>query len=774
MRYKIASILIAAHLCVLNAYTQENYSLSGTITDSSTGETMIGATVSVKELPGTGTISNAYGYYSLTLPEGEYTAVIRFVGFQPFIQSVNLIEDIRIDFSLGTDAAELEEVVVMAERKNENIVSEEIGVERVRIEEIKKIPVLFGEQDVIKTLTLTPGVKTSGEGSGGMFVRGGNNSQNLVLLDEATVFNSSHLLGFFSTFNSDAIKDLTLYKGSAPSHYGGRISSVMDVKMNEGNNQTFHAGGGIGLISSKAYVEGPIVKDKSSFLITGRRTYADMFLKLSSDETLNNNQLYFYDVNLKANYKINQNNRIYLSGYLGRDVFEMQDMFGLDWGNITGTLRWNHIWNSKLFSNTSLIYSDYDYQVSIMNNDNDFSLTSVIENLNFKQDFQYFINDKSALNFGFYSTYNQITPGQLEVSDDAGVPPLDLQDKYTLESGIYIGNEWKPNQKWNLSYGLRFNIFNLLGPGDFYAYSEGSVSDTTTYSSGEIVQSYFSLEPGINLAFIVDPTQSVKVSYTRNTQNLHLIQNSNSSAPTDIWIASSNNLKPEISDQLSMGYFKNFANNTYQFSTEVYYKWMQNQIDLKDGADLMANEYIEGELLFGDGRAYGLELMLKKKSGSLSGWIAYTLSRTEKQIEGINQGSWYPAKQDATHDISIVGIYDINPRWSLSATWVYNTGNAVTFPSGKYGIGGDVQFYYTERNGYRMPAYHRLDVGATWNIKKTDRFESTLNFSIYNAYGRKNAFSIDFEEDVNDPTRTVAVKTYLFTYIPSITYSFKF
>jgi hypothetical protein len=408
------------------------------------------------------------------------------------------------------------------------------------------------------------------------------------------------------------------------------------------------------------------------------------------------------------------------------------------------------------------------------NEDGDFSLTSVIGNINLNHDFQYFVSDKSSLAFGLYGRYNTIIPGQVEVSESSDFKPIELQKKYTFETGVYFGHDWKPSKKWNISYGIRLNAFYLLGPGDFYKYADGSVSDTTTYNSGEIVKSYYNLEPRLNMAFILNDANSIKLSYTRNTQNLHLLQNSNSSTPTDIWISSSNNVKPEIGDQISLGYFRNFADNKYQFSSEVYYKWMQNQIDLKNGAELRANEFLEGELLFGKGKAYGLELMIRKKYGRLTGWLSYTLSRTEKLIDGINDNNWYPAKQDATHDISIVGIFDLNNKWSLSATWVYNTGNAVTFPSGKYEIDGKVEFYYTERNGYRMPAYHRLDIGATWNIKKTDKFESSLNFSLYNAYGRKTAYAIDFEEDENDPSRTVAVKTYLFTYIPSITYNFKF
>jgi hypothetical protein len=775
MKLKVLFISIIFCFFFVEAFSQEKYTISGIISDAETGETMIGATVSVMELPEIGTITNAYGYYSLTLLKGEYTIVISYISYETIETKVYLNEDKRNDYKLSADSEALDEVVVTGKKKNENITSEEIGIENLNPGEIKKIPVLFGEQDVIKTLTLTPGVKTSGEGSGGMFVRGGNNSQNLVLLDEATVFNSNHLMGFFSTFNSDAIKDLTLFKGTAPSQYGGRIASVMDVKMNDGNNQKYHIGGSLGLISAKANIEGPIVKDKGSFLITGRRTYADMFLKLSSDESLKNNQLYFYDFNAKANYKINKNNRIYLSGYLGRDYINIQDMFGLDWGNITGTLRWNHIWNSKLFSNTSLIYSDYDYKVTIMNEgDDDFSLTSVIGNIDLKHDFQYFISNKSSFAFGLYGRYNTITPGQVEFSENSDFNPIELQEKYTFETGAYFGHDWKPSEKWNISYGIRLNAFLLLGPGDFYKYSNGIVSDTTTFESGEMVQNYINIEPRLNMAYVLNKSNSFKLSYTRNTQNLHLLQNSNSSTPTDIWISSTNNVKPEIGDQISLGYFRNFNDNKYQFSSEVYYKWMQNQIDLKNGAELQANEFLEGELLFGNGRAYGLELMLRKKTGRLSGWLSYTLSRTEKLIDGINQNDWYPAKQDATHDISVVGIYDLNDKLSISATWVYNTGNAVTFPSGKYEIDGDIHFYYTERNGYRMPAYHRLDLGATWNIKKTEKFESSISFSLYNAYGRKNAYSIDFEEDDSDPTKTVAVKTYLFTYIPSITFNFKF
>lgn len=769
-KYFFAFLFLLSSLAVCAA---NKYSLSGTISDASTGESMIGASISVKELPGTGVTTNNYGFFSISLPEGNYSFVISYMGYQTITSEIKLSANRQQNFKLEPDLQILNDVEVSAQRKNHNITSTEIGVQKLEIKEINKVPVLFGEADIMKTLKLTPGIKSVGEGSGGMFVRGGNNSQNLILLDEATVYNADHLLGFFSTFNSDAIKDIQMFKGTAPADYGGRISSVLDVKMNDGNNQDYHVGGGIGLISSRLNVEGPLVKDKASFLVTARRTYADIFLKFSPDTLISNNQLYFYDLNMKMNYVVNDHNRIYLSGYFGRDMFDFNNRFGINWGNKTGTIRWNHIWNEKLFSNTSLIYSDYDYKVAIKMNF-DFSLKSVIKSWNLKHEFQLFADNKNTLNFGINSSLHLITPGQLEVSDDSEINPLKLQEKRAWENAIFVSNVWKPISSLNINYGLRLAAYYLLGPGDFYSYTNGEVSNTTTYGKNEVVQSYYNLEPRLNIAYVLNDRNSFKASYTRNTQNLHLVSSSTSSLPTDIWIPSSKNIKPEIGDQVSLGYFTNFDKDKFQFSSEVYYRWMQNQIDLKNGANINANEYIEGEMLFGNGRAYGAEFLLKKKYGKLNGWIGYTYSRTERKIDGINNNNWYPARQDITHDVSVVAIYDLNKKWSFSASWVYNTGNAVTFPSGKYLINGSVEYYYTERNGYRMPDYHRLDLSATWMLKKTSKFESSLNFSVYNAYGQKNAFSIDFEQDENDPAKTNAVKTYLFTYIPSITYNFKF
>ncbi len=757
----------------VNIYSNTRHTLSGTISDASTGESMIGASITVKELPGTGVTTNGYGYFSLTVPDGNYTFIISYLGYKTIVTELKMNANKLQNFKLEPDARQLDDVEITAVRKNNNITSSEIGMEKIEMKEISKIPVIFGEADIMKTLKLMPGIKSVGEGSGGMYVRGGNNSQNLILLDEATVYNADHLLGFFSTFNSDAIKDIQMFKGTAPAEYGGRISSVLDIKMNDGNNQDLHVGGGIGLISSRLNIEGPIVKNKASFLVTARRTYADLFLKLSPDSLINSNQLYFYDLNAKVNYIIDDKNRLYLSGYFGRDVFDFNNRFGINWGNKTATLRWNHIWNDKLFSNTSVIYSDYDYKIGIKMNF-DFSLKSVIRDWNFKHEFQFFANSKNTITFGINSVYHNIIPGQLEVNSDSAINPVQLQEKQSLDNAIYISNVWKPFYALNINYGLRLSTYHLFGPGDFYSYENGAVINTATYGKGEVVKSYYNIEPRLNVAYIVNDQNSLKASYTRFTQNLHLISNSTSSLPTDIWISSSNNVKPEIGDQVSLGYFTNFNKDKYQLSGEIYYRWMQNQLDLRNGADINANEHIEGELLFGKGRAYGAEFLLRKKYGKLTGWIAYTYSKTERLIDGINNNNWYPAKQDITHDVSVVAVYDLNKKWTFSASWVYSTGNAVTFPSGKYLINGNVEYYYTERNGYRMPDYHRLDVGATWMLKKTKKSESSLNFSVYNAYGHKNPFSIDFEQDENDPAKTNAVMTYLFTYVPSVTYNFKF
>jgi hypothetical protein len=693
------------------------------------------------------------------------------MGYTPFSQQVVMKQNVKLNIELLEKGVEQKAVVVTGEKKDENIKEIQMGMEKLDVKSIQDIPVLFGEKDVIKTVQLLPGVKSGGDGNTGFYVRGGAADQNLILLDEANVYSASHFLGFFSVFNSDAIKDVTLFKGEMPSEYGGRLSSVLDIKMKDGNAKDFGVNGGIGLIASRLSVEGPIVSDKGSFSISGRRTYLDLFLKLSSDSSVNRVRLYFYDLNAKANYQLGENDRIYLSGYFGKDVLGFGNTFGIDWGNTTATFRWNHLFNEKMFSNTSLIYSTYDYTVIANINGNNLNLISKIKDEGVKQDFQYFFDSENGVKFGLNSIYHAIVPGTATFADSAQTSTLELTNKYSWENAFYISHDYKLSPIISVQYGVRFSFFSVLGPGVFYTYdSKGDRVDSLAYGSGKFIKTYFNLEPRIALNYILDDESSLKASYGRTTQNLHLLSTSTTSNPTDMWIPNSNNVQPEIADQVSLGYFRNFEDNSYEFSAETYYKLLRNQIDYKDGAQIGVNENVESQLLFGSGRAYGLELFLKKKYGRLNGWIGYTLSRTELKFAEINNGNYYPAHQDRTHDISVVGIYQLSDKWTFSATWVYYTGNAVTFPSGKYRIleYNEVN-YFTERNGYRMPAYHRLDLGATWQGER-----SSWTFSLYNAYGRENAYSIRFQKDPNDPAKTQAVQTALFKFVPSITYNFRF
>jgi hypothetical protein len=763
-------------LFAFTSFSQEKFTLSGTVSDSTKGEELINATIKVKG-QNIGTQSNEYGFYSITLPAGTYTFIFVTIGYEAKEETVALTKNTQLNFKLvnsNEKIKEFAEVNVTAKKLDQQLTDPIMGVERLDPTAIAKIPVLLGEKDIIKTMQLLPGVKSAGEGNAGFYVRGGAADQNLILLDEAPVYNASHLLGFFSTFNSDAIKDAVLYKGNQPANFGGRLSSVMDIKMNEGNNKRFNVSGGGGVISSRLNVEGPIIKDKASFLISGRRTYVDMFLKAT--DQFKENKLYFYDLNAKVNYRINQKNRVFMSGYFGRDKLGLGDAFGINWGNATGTIRWNHIVNDKLFSNTSVIYSSYDYLIGISNEDVNFDIKSSIKDVNIKQEFQYFMNTRNKIRFGINAIHHGIIPGQIDASEGSGINPLKLTTNKSLEAAAFVTNDWTLSEKFTVSYGLRLSTFSLLGNGkNVYSYSdEGDVLDTMVYENNAFVKTYPILEPRVSMSYLYSKSASIKAAYSRNAQYIHLISNTTTTSPTDLWIPSSLNTKPEISDQVSVGWFKNFKENTYELSIETYYKSMLNQIDYRNGANTQANELIEGELLYGIGRAYGVELMLKKKSGRFTGWLGYTLARSERKIEGINNNEWYAAKQDRTHDISIVGIYDITPKLSISALFVYYTGNAVTFPSGKYTVGGTTQFLYTERNGYRMPAYHRMDLGLTWLRKNTEKFESSWNFSIYNLYGRENAFTITFRENADNPNVTEAVQTSLFRWVPSVTYNFKF
>ncbi len=776
---KKSAVLILFLLLNYWGYSQQNspaaekFTISGTIRSAAKGETLIGASVRAGNW---GTSSNEYGFYSLTLPRGTYTLEVTAIGLQSVQQKIELTRDTKLNFSLQDEVKSLEGVVVNAQSRGRSISSPQMGVERLSTREIKNIPVLLGERDILKTIQLLPGIKSAGDGNSGFYVRGGAIDQNLILLDEAPVYNASHLLGFFSTFNSDAIKDMTVYKGGMPAQYGGRLSSVLDIKMNDGNNQDYNVSGGVGLISAKLNVEGPIQKDRSSFLVTGRRTYADMFLKLSKDSAVNNNTLYFYDLNAKLNYQLGERDRLFLSGYFGKDVLGVGETFGIEWGNGTGTLRWNHIFSNRLFANTSLIFSNYKYKISIRSGGDDFDIFSQIQDWNLKQEYQWNAGSRNSVRFGFNTIYHRITPGEVDAKNSVSINDAALQKRYSWENALFISNTWKATDKLNLTYGARLTSFSILGKGDYFQIdADGNVTDTFSYRAGEFVKTYVNLEPRLAASYVLTPISSVKAAYVRNVQNLHLVSNSTSSNPTDKWIASTNIIKPELSDQVSVGYYRDLANRRWELSVETYYKTMQNQIDYRDGADIFANsDAIESQLLFGKGRAYGIEMLIKKKAGKFTGWVSYTLSKTEKKINGINNNRWYNARQDRTHEIAIVGSYQLTSKWTISANWVYYTGDAVTFPAGKYRIDDQTIFYYTERNGYRMPSYHRLDLGATCELKKKKRWSSELTFSLYNAYGRENAYAINFQDNPDDPSRTEAVRFALFKFIPSISYNFKF
>lgn len=748
----------------------QNHTLSGYLRDAESGEELLYATVSVVG-QSAGVNTNEYGFYSITLPEGTYEIMYSYVGFQSTTKNIVLDKNLRIDVELSTGAT-LQEVVVTAKEENKNVSSVEMSVATIDIADAKLLPVLFGEQDILKTIQLLPGVSPNSEGSTGFFVRGGDTDQNLVLLDEAPVYNASHLLGFFSVFNSDALKDVKLYKGGIPSQYGGRLSSVLDIRMKNGNAKKWTASGGIGLISSRLTVEGPLTKDNGSIMVSGRRTYADLLLKAFSSE-FDDTALYFYDFNAKVNYNLGEKDRLYLSGYFGRDNLSLGAV-GLDWGNATGTMRWNHLFSDKLFANTSFIYSDFDYGFGVDNAGTAIELSAGIRDYNLKQDFNWYPNPNNSVQFGWNAIYHQFKPGDF-TSDDTESEEnnvISIPAQQALETGFYLDNEQKIGKKWTLNYGMRLTSFSNIGEADVKTYNEeDEVTSTTHYDEGAFYNTTFRLEPRFNAAYLLNQQSSVKFSYQRMSQYLHLLSNSTSGAPTDIWIPSTPLVKPELADQLAIGYFRNFKDNKYEFSVEAYYKNLDDLVEYEDGAETFLNEDLEAELVFGAGRAYGTEFYLKKNKGKLTGWISYTLSKSERQFAEINNGEWFSARQDRTHDISLVATYKLSPRLTLSGAWVYYTGDAVTFPVGKYEIDDELITLFGERNADRMPDYHRLDLGLTYVLKDRAKWHSELNFSIYNVYNRKNAFSIDFQEIDNT---TQAVKTSLFGIVPSVTWNFNF
>ncbi len=769
---------------MLDVAAQQKFTLKGYLKDADNGEGLLGATVYVREL-GTGTATNLYGFYSLSLPEGTYSISYSYIGYGTVSKTVALTQDQTIDIELRMEGTEMEGVEIRAEAEDEALQSVEMSVVKLEIASIKKIPQFLGETDIIRSIQLLPGVTTVGEGATGFNVRGGNIDQNLILLDEAPIYSSSHLFGFFSVFNGDAVKDVKLYKGGIPAMYGGRLSSVLDIRQKEGNLKKFSGSGGIGVVSSRLTLEMPIIKDKSSFMIAGRRSYADMFLVFSNDEALKNNTAYFYDLNAKFNYTFSDRDRLFISGYFGNDVFGFGDDFASRWGNTSGTIRWNHLFSDRIFANFTGIYSDYQYKLGVPSGANQFDWTSHIYTINLKSDFTFFPNPDNTIDFGISLLRYRFEPGLVKGNN---FPTFSIDNKYALESGIYVSNEQKIGDKLILKYGIRYSLYQHLGKGTVYEYAEGepksrvSITDTVTYASNELIQNYGGLEPRFSLNYRVSPQTSLKLSYNRTRQYVHLISNTTAATPLDIWTSSDRHIKPALADQIAGGYFRNFKDNTYEFSGEVYYKVFQDLVDYKDGARLLFNETLEADLLRGEGRAYGLELMLKRNKGRFNGWLSYTLSRSEIKVdsdlpeERINNGEWYPSNYDKLHDLSAVMSYDLNAKWSFSANFAYMTGRPITYPDAKYEYAGITAGNYGNRNGARTPAYHRLDFSANYeNIKPDRKWQGSWNISVYNVYGRRNPYSISFRQNADNPQITEAIRlSILGTILPSVTYNFKF
>lgn len=790
-KYHKLTYLIFLFFIFSISFSQEKFTISGTVADSISGERLIGVNIIIPELK-TGAITNEYGFYSLTLPQGKYTINVSYLGFNDVTRELNLFENIKLDIQLNESSEELQEIIVSENPYKTNIKRAEMSVNRITTASIKQMPVVLGETDVIKSILTLPGVTNAGEGQSGFNVRGGAADQNLVLLDEATLFNTSHLFGFFSVFNTDAIKDIKLYKGGIPSRFGGRVASVLEIYQKEGNNSTFHMNGGIGLISSRLLAEGPIKKNKGSFLFAGRSSYAHLFLKLAN----NNNSAYFYDLNTKLSYTFNDRNSLYLSGYFGRDVFSLNEQFVNTYGNSVFNLRWNHLFSDKLFSNLSLIYSDYYYGLTL--DFVGFNWDSGIKNYNIKYDFKHYLNDKIKLFYGANAIYYDFNPGKIEpTNSNSGINSDQLAKKYAFEPAVYIDVEHNISNKIALNYGIRFSKFYRLGNEeiniyennqavifneDFQIYEKANPIDSKRYGSNEIISQFSNLEPRIALSYAISDERAIKASYNRMTQYLHLISNTQSPTPLDVWTPSDDFLQPQILDQFAIGYFQDFNNGGYALEIETFFKKVKNRLDYIDGADLIANDDIEQVVLNGEARAYGIELLFRKNKGRLTGWTSYTLSRSEQRTPGrnslepgINNGEWYKTGWDKLHNLSITGMYKLNDKWSFSSIFTLQSGQPVTFPNGQYQYQGINIPTYDLRNENRLPTYHRLDIAATLipEKNKNRNWYGEWVFGIYNLYNRRNAASISFRQN-QDSGNNEAVRLSIFGIVPSVTYNFKF
>ena len=784
-KYLLYLLLLSFQL----SYAQ-NYTISGYVQDASNGETLIGANVYLAENT-KGTTTNEYGFYSISVASGTYTLKGSYLGYEDFSQIINLDKNLTINIELNEESALLEEVVVIAEEVDRNVREVQMSVNKLDIKTIQKLPTLLGETEILRSIQLLPGITSVGEGAAGFNVRGGSIDQNLVLLDEAPVYNSSHLFGFFSVFNPDAVKDVKLYKGGIPARYGGRLSSILDVRMKEGNSKRLELNGGIGTIFSRLAVEAPIVKDKSSFIIAGRRSYIDVLAKpflsdVDGDFTLN-----FYDLTLKGNYRISDRDQVFLSGYFGRDNFGLADNAGFNWGNSTATLRWNHLFNEKLFSNLTLYYSNYDYKINFGDDNVDrFNWNARIINYSIKPEFSYYLNTSNVVRFGGQSIFYEFQPANAVAITNSVRTDISQDMQFALESNVFVENELKLDDKFEINYGLRLSHFMYLGDRFAYEYGESEpglprpLNDAVFYDKWETIASFANLEPRLSIKYQLGETSSLKGSYNRTAQYIHLLSNTTASTPVDIWTPSTNNITPQMANQVAVGYFRNFKNNTIEFSGELYYKKMDHLIDYIDGADLILNNFLEGQILEGVGRAYGAEIMLRKNKGRASGWVSYTLAKSEREVIGINNDEWYPSRFDQTHNLSITGFYELSNRLTLSANFVYNTGTPTTFVTTRFEQQGYVIPNSDDnvRNNVRIPDYHRLDLSLTIDPKpnSTKRWKGQWVIGVYNVYSRRNPFTIFFRQETDripegQPINTEAVRlSVVGNFIPSISYNFKF
>lgn len=772
-------------VCTLVANAQERVTLNGYIRDAANGEELIGVTVYIPQVT-SGTTSNSYGFYSLTVPAGDYQVQFSYVGFRTLTLDLELRENMTRNIELETEATYIQEIVVEDERIDANVVDVQMSRNTIDMNQVRKLPALFGEVDIIKNIQMLPGVITAGEGTSSFFVRGGSADQNLILIDEAPVYDPSHLFGLFSVFNADVIKESELYKGGIPARFGGRLSSILEVRTKDGNNKEFQGAGGIGTMASRVMLEGPIKKEKSSFIVSARRSYVDLFLRAANEDNL----VYFYDVNAKVNWRHNNNNRFFAAVYAGRDDLSFSDDFGFSWGNATATFRWNHLFNDRLFSNTSLIASNFDYALEVIDPVQGLKWTSNLQEVSVKNDLTYFINPENELSFGYHVTGRRFSPGKIAPNSAGSIfSTLELQKLYALDHGIYVSNQQQLGERLTLDYGVRLSIFQQVGSSDVYRYEDPRDNvdvvrtDTLHFGAWENIKTYVNLEPRAGLRYILKPGQSVKASYNRMVQNTHLIASGTVPVPFNTWNPSGYYLKPQIADQWAAGYFRNFNNNVYELSVEAYYKMMRNVTDFADNAQLFFNEDLSTEFRQGKSSSYGVELMLTKTTGKLSGMIAYTWSRTVREIEGVNLGKEFFANYDRRNVININATYELNPRWTFGASFNYGTGRPITLPSGKYEFGNYSPDVITERNGYRLAAYNRLDLSATLKtrVRPERKWTGEWVFSVFNVYNQQNPFTIytrtrqdDDGNVIGDGTEKEARLVYLFPILPSVTYNFKF